>query len=176
MTKNLDLNQFLDKVKAAEKGQKLDLSSGEDLSIGIMNLISIEEHLFFSAGKTGQTKYYDLINEIRAMRVSLLKEIIKDYGGEEWCISKHLLAASMRLMEVGTKAQKKGDNAKAYDYFQKSYELYNLFWGINLGLVKNKDAKTIEMPQNEIPLPQPKPGIFASINSVVGKVLDCCRE
>ncbi|MCL4384621.1 hypothetical protein M1116_04150 [Patescibacteria group bacterium] len=175
MDKKLDLQQFMDKVKAAESGQKLDLSSGEDLSIGIMNLISIEEHLFFSGGKTGKTKYYDLINEVRAMRVALLKEIIKDYGGEEWCISKHLLAASMRLMEVGTKAQKKGDTAKAYDYFQKSFHLYNLFWGLNLGLVKNKDPKTIELPKNEIPLKTSK-GLFSSVSSAVGKMLDCCRE
>ena len=31
------------------------------------------------------------------MRKLLLKEIIKDYEGENWCISKHLLAAAMRL-------------------------------------------------------------------------------
>ena len=166
----------MDKVKATEKGQKLDLSSGEDLSIGIMNLISIEEHLFFSAGKTGQTKYYDLINEVRRMRVDLLKELIPDYGGEEWCISKHLLAASMRLMEVGTKSQTKGDNAKAYDYFAKSYHLYNLFWGINLGLVKNKEMKEIDQPKNEIPIKSEKTGPLASISGVVGKILDCCRE
>lgn len=179
MDKKIDLQQFLTKVKAAEKGQKLDLSSGEDLSIGIMNLISIEEHLFFSAGKTGDTKYYDLINEVRRMRVDLLKEIIKDYGGEEWCISKHLLAASMRLMEVGTKAQTKGDNSKAYDYFAKAYHLYNLFWGINLGLVKNKELKKVDTYQElpkETPIVKPKSGLLASVSGVVGKILDCCRE
>ena len=176
MNKKIDINQLMEKVKAVEKGQKLDLSSGEDLSIGIMNLISIEEHLFFSAGKTGQTKYYDLINEVRRMRVELLKELIPNYGGEEWCISKHLLAASMRLMEVGTKSQTKGDTAKAYEYFKKSYDLYNLFWGINLGLVAAKDTKMVEPPKNEAPLPQSKSGLFASVSGVVGKILDCCRE
>ena len=76
MTDDADVRQFMDKVKKMEKGEKLDLSSGEDLSIGIMNLISIEEHLFFSGNKTGEVKYFELLDEVRKMRVSLLKEII----------------------------------------------------------------------------------------------------
>lgn len=83
------------------------MSANEDLSIAIMNLISIEEHLFFTAEKTNKPQYLTLLNEVRSMRGDLLKRIIKDYEGEVWCISKHLLAASMRLMEVGTKEEKK---------------------------------------------------------------------
>jgi len=179
MKQGLDLQQFLTKIKAAEKGHHLDLTSGEDLSIGIMNLISIEEHLFFSGGKTGDSKYYDLINEVRQMRVSLLKEIIKDYGGEVWCISKHLLAASMRLMEVGTKAQTKGDQKKANDYFQKSYHLYTLFWGLNLGLIKEGDLKSTSAPASlpkETPLNYKKSDLMSRVSGVIGKILDCCRE
>ena len=37
-----DIERFMNKVKAMEKGEKLDLSSDEDLSIAIMNLISME--------------------------------------------------------------------------------------------------------------------------------------
>ena len=85
------IKEFMQKVKEMEKGQKLDLSSGEDLSIGVMNLISIEEHLFFSGGKTGQTKYFDLLNEVRKMRVELMKSMIKEYEGEVWCISNIVL-------------------------------------------------------------------------------------
>lgn len=81
-----DIKKFMDKVKQAEAGHQLDLSSDEDLSIAIMNLISIEEHLFFTGNKTGKTKYFDLLNEAREMRKTLLKEIIKDYEGEVWCL------------------------------------------------------------------------------------------
>lgn len=81
-----DINEFLDKVKKMEKGEKLDLSSDEDLSIGIMNLISIEEHFFFTYNKTKNKKYLDLLNEVREMRKDLLKRIIKDYEGEVWCL------------------------------------------------------------------------------------------
>ena len=45
----------------------------------------------------------------------VLKKIIKDYEGEVWCISKHLLAASMRLMEVGTKQLGQNKKEEAED-------------------------------------------------------------
>src|SRR4030065_597451 len=106
-----------------------------------MNLISIEEHLFFTFNKTADSKYLDLLDEVRKMRTELLKEIIKDYEGEVWCISKHLLAASMRVLEVGTKELKKGNKDKAWGLFEKSYKLYSLFWGINLGVVKMDSVK-----------------------------------
>src|SRR3989304_3747293 len=109
MADRVKIQNLLDKVEKVTKQKELDLSAGEDLSIGIMNLISIEEHLFFTSQKTKDKKYLDLLNEVRVMRTELLREIIKDYEGEVWCISKHLLAASMRVMEVGTKELKKGN-------------------------------------------------------------------
>src|SRR3990172_10173635 len=110
---------ILDKISSFNL-KKMDLSSGEDLSIGIMNLISIEEHLFFTSQKTKNKKYLETLNEVRKMRTSLLKEIITDYEGEVWCISKHLLSASMRLMEVGTKALGQGKKEEAKDFFRKA--------------------------------------------------------
>ena len=179
MLTNTDIQQFMDKIKKAEAGHQLDLSSDEDLSIAIMNLISIEEHLFFTGNKTGKTKYFDLLNEVREMRKELLKMIIKDYEGEVWCTSKHLLAASMRLFEVGTKAQTKGDKAKAHDLFKKSYDLYNLFWGINLGMVKDlKTSKidTKELNKTDLPIAHTDASFLGKISSTIGKIVDCCRE
>ncbi|MEK7078933.1 MAG: hypothetical protein AAB929_02585 [Patescibacteria group bacterium] len=181
MADDADVRQFMEKVKKMEKGEKLDLSSGEDLSIGIMNLISIEEHLFFSGNKTGDIKYFDLLDEVRKMRVSLLKEIIKVYNGEVWCISKHLLAASMRIMEVGTKALKNGEKDKAHDYFKKSYDLYNLFWGLNLGVVTTSKLTKDKAFTNKIETPleykdEKGSSFLGKMSSMIGKVLDCCRE
>ena len=99
MENNLDdtkIDEFIKKVNSSKDNQ-LDLSSDEDLSIAIMNLISIEEHFFFTANKTGKPEYFDLLQEARKMRGELLKKIVKDPEGEIWCISKHLLATSMRL-------------------------------------------------------------------------------
>ena len=180
--KKQDINEFLEKVKKLEKGEKLDLSSDEDLSIGIMNLISMEEHFFFTYNKTKDEKYLDLLNEVREMRKDLLKRIIKDYEGEVWCISKHLLAASMRFMEVGTKVLTKGEKKDAGDLFQKSYQLYSLFWGLNLGVVGVKDIKQGETKAVEFINDEEKPkmkgsaGIFEKLGQLVQKAIDCCRE
>lgn len=159
---------LLEKVEKITVQKELDLSAGEDLSIGIMNLISIEEHLFFTAQKTGKSDYLTLLNEIRLMRTELLKEIIKDYEGEVWCISKHLLAASMRIMEVGTKELKKGNHKKARDLFKKSYKLYNLFWGINLGVIEMTQTKTSNKKESA--------SVLGKLSTLVQKAVDCCKE
>lgn len=176
MIKTQDLTRFMDKVKASEKGHQLDLSSGEDLSIAVMNLISLEEHMFFNGNKTGKTRYFDLLNQIREMRKELMKQLVKDPEGEVWCTSKHLLAASMRLFEVGTKAQTKGDSKAATDLFKKSYDLYNLFWGLNLGIVKPGKLQDIKSDSKDNPIAYKKADFMGKVSNIIGKVLDCCRE
>lgn len=179
MNKIKDYKSLLEKVEQATKQKDLDLSSGEDLSIAIMNLISIEEHLFFTSQKTGKPEYLDLLNEVRLMRTDLLKKIIKDYEGEVWCISKHLLAAAMRVMEVGTKELKKGNKKEAWELFSKSYKLYSLFWGINLKIVSLQDVKRND---TEVALLTEKSekkssvSIFDKLGAVVQKAIDCCKE
>lgn len=167
--------ELVDKVDQMKKQDKMDLSSDQDLSIAIMNLISIEEHFFFTANKTGKPEYYDLLQEIRAMRGDLLRKIIKEYEGEVWCISKHLLAASMRLMEVGTKQHKMGNKAEAEDLFKKSFDLYSLFWGINMKLVTTDDVKKIDdeaVNRHD----EEKTGFMGKLGALVKKAVNCCIE
>ena len=135
MVTESDVNELVDKVEKVTKRRELDLSSDADLSIGIMNLINLEEHLFFTAEETGKDEYFDLLQEVRQMRVELLKKIIKEYEGEVWCISKHLLTAAMRLMETGTKQLDAGNREEAKSLFAKSYRLYLLFWEVNSGTI-----------------------------------------
>ena len=169
--KNTDLKSLMDKVKSIEKGHKLDLSLGEDLSVAIMNLIGIEEHMFFTSQKLGSTKYIDILDQAREMRKELMKKIVKENEGEIWCTSKHLLSASMRLMEVGTKCLTKGDKKEANDYFKKAYNLYNLFWGLNLGMLES-DPKKVKFEDKPIA----KKDLLGTISRTIGKILDCCRE
>lgn len=170
----------MSKVKSAESGHEMDLASGEDLSMAVMNLIAIEEHMFFNANKTGKVKYFELLSEAREMRKSLMKILIPKYEGEVWCTSKHLLAASMRVMEVGTKYQTKGDTKTAYDLFKKSYDLYNLFWAINLGMTDDVGVSLAEtqknQPKNENPVAFKKSDMLGKLSGAIGKILDCCRE
>ncbi len=199
--KEQSIKEYVEKIDATKKVNPKDLSSDQDLTIAIMNLISIEEHLMFSGAKTGKSSYYDLIEQIRETRKQLMQKVIPEYEGEVWCISKHLLSASMRLMEVGTKQQSLGHKEEAYKLFNQSYELYCLFWGLNMKLldmeevkwieesyedVKKlaeglsehttaaKDAKNVSAPSVETA--NENGSAFSKIKSFVRKAVDCCIE
>lgn len=169
------LNEFIEKVDEMKKKDKMDLSSDQDLSIAIMNLVSIEEHFFFTGAKLGKPEYYDLIKEVREMRKELLQKIIKEYEGEVWCISKHLLAASMRVMEVGTKQLGMGNDKEAYSLFDKAYKLYSLFWGLNMKIINTDDLRKIDdnaLNKND----EEKDGFMGKLGGLVKKVINCCIE
>lgn len=156
----------------------MDLSSKEDLAVAVMNLIGIEEHLFFTYNKTGKEKYLELLNEARELRKKYLAQIVKNPEGEIWCISKHLLSSSMRLMEVGTKKLNEGKKQEAKDLFEKGYELWNIFWGLNLNLIDVEDVKAADDDKDpEINLDKgEKVSVFAKLGKTIQKILDCCKE
>ena len=158
------VKEFVERIDSTKKVNPKDLSSDQDLTIAIMNLISIEEHLVFSGAKTGKTAFYDLIEEVRETRKNLMQKIIPSYEGEVWCISKHLLATSMRLLEVGTKQQSLGNTEQAYDLFNKSYDMYCLFWGLNMNMLKVEDLKWVETSIEDVKK------ITAKINENTAKV------
>lgn len=201
MKKIPTLNQFVEAVDNTKKKNPKDLSSDQDLTIALMNLISIEEHLMFSGAKTGKTSFYDMISDIRELRKNLMLQVIPAYEGEVWCISKHLLATSMRLMEVGTKQQSMGNKEKAYDLFSRAYDLYCLFWGLNMNLIDTKDTswkkdtpqavlkqadqlttllteknQSLELPKKEEEQPQTETSTFSKLKAFVRKAVDCCIE
>lgn len=171
MLKKLKFDEFTKKIELLKKDHKLDLSSGEDLSIAVMNLVSLEEHFFFTGAKTGKDNYYDLLIQVREIRKSVLKQLIKNAEGEVWCISKHLLAASMRLMEVGTKYQSQKKIKEAQGMFKKAYDLYSLFWGINLKVVDINHIHD-QTQKNEVS----KDNVDKRLNKLVEDLIDCCEE
>ena len=196
MSNNEDYKKLLEKVDKVVNEKKLDVNVEEDLCVGIMNLIGIEEHLFFTAEKTGKKDlYYPILNEVRKMRVELLKKIIKDYEGEIWCTSKHLLAASMRMTEVGTKYLKEGNDKEAKEFFERGYNLYNLFWALNMkmvdmktmkekGLISNEEIAKIKDEESgkskailsESNLEKKDKTFFSKMGDMVKKAIDCCKE
>jgi hypothetical protein len=169
------INDLIQKVDEMKKADKMDLSSDQDLSIAIMNLVSIEEHFFFNGAKTGKPKYYDLLQEVRKMRGDLLRKIVKNPEGEQWCISKHLLAASMRLMEVGTKQHGMGNKVDAKELFEKSFDCYSLFWGLNMNLVNTDDIKKIDEQAVNVHDTEKK-GFMGKLGELVKKAVNCCLE
>lgn len=171
-----EIKALLAKVEETKKG-KLDLSASEDLSVAIMNLISIEEHFFFSGAKTQNPKYFDLLNQTRQIRKELLAKLVKDVepGSETWCISKHLLAASMRLIEVGTKYYQEGKKGEAEDLFSKAYQLWSLFFALNLKLVDVGQIKKIDENQLNVH-DKEKKGLLDKLGGLIKKIIDCCIE
>jgi hypothetical protein len=188
MKKAENVKEFVERIDNAKKKNPKDLSSDQDLTIAIMNLISIEEHLIFSGAKTGKNSFYDMVQDVREMRKNLMLKIIPSYEGEVWCISKHLLATSMRLMEVGTKQQSLGNKELAYDLFNQAYDLYCLFWGLNMKMLDVSDVKWVEdnledikkisvkLEENKAPVKKQEGGAFAKMKAFVRKAVDCCIE
>ncbi|MBR9707255.1 MAG: hypothetical protein GOV15_02360, partial [Candidatus Diapherotrites archaeon] len=185
-----DVKKWLSQVERVKAGD-FDLSHDEDLSIALMNLISLEEHFYFTAMKTDDMSYLDLLESVRSIRKELLKEIVVDPKGEEWCISKHLLATSMRLMEVGTKELSKKKVERANSFFKKAFDLYSLFFAINLKLITpKKAAKSINIDLNETTVKNSSEkvtavveasavtasgdGLLSKFSELVKKAVDCC--
>lgn len=158
-------NELTEKIAAARAGAGVDLSRDEDLSIAVMNLISLEEHFFFTGEKTGKGEYFDMLREVREARKALLRKMVSVHEGETWCISKHLLATTMRLVEVGTKLQADGKKDEAKEVFDYAYRLYSLFWGLRLKLVSLPDVKAMGAEE--------KPW---TLKDIVSRLVNCCEE
>ena len=168
-------DELLERMQKLKVSKDFDLSMEEDLSIGIMNLVSLEEHFFFTGSKTGKDEYFDLLDETRQIRKELLARLVSRHEGETWCITKHLLAATMRLIEVGTKFQSQGKTADAKELFNKAYRVYSLFWAVRLKLIKLSDVKKIHDEALDVHDAKQK-GRPWTYEDIVNKLVDCCKE
>ena len=163
--KTIDMEALMKKVDEMRKSGTVDLSRDEDLSLAVMNLIGLEEHFFFTGEKTGDIHYFDMLSEVREMRKILLGKLMDKNEGETWCISKHLLSASMRLMEVGTKLQGNGKKEEAKEFFDRAYRVYSMFWALRLKLIDMSGLKAVAGEE--------KPW---SIDDITSKLVNCCDE
>ena len=165
----MNSKNFIKKIDEVKRANKLDLSVGEDLSIGLMNLVSLEEHFLFSYMKTEEARYLEFLEGVREVRKRLLAKIVKrkdkDYS-ETWCISKHLLAIAMRLSEVGTKYLHDGKKKDAKEMFADSFNMYSMFWAVNGFLGSGKG----------VGISKPMKSKLSKLSEKLKGLLDCCRE
>lgn len=163
MNKEIDYKEVLKKIaEMKEKGRDFDLSTEEDLAVAIMNLISLEEHFFFTGSKTNKPEYFDLLNEVRSIRTKLLSRMIDKTEGETWCISKHLLSTAMRLFEVGTKLQSSDKKDEAKETFLEAYKMFNMFFALRLKIVHTCNVTDEDKPM--------------TMNDIMNKLVNCCDE
>lgn len=160
-----NFDELLHKVEKMKQSGKVDLSTEEDLSLAIMNLVSLEEHFFFTGMKTKKRDYFDLLNEVRGVRKELLAKMMVQNEGETWCIAKHLLATTMRLIEVGTKLYADGKTVESGEMYARGYKMYSTFWALRLKLIDTSGFKKIAA--------EDKPWTYQNI---VEKLVDCCDE
>ncbi len=127
------INKKIEQADSVKKVNPLDLSSDQDLTIGLMNLIAIEDMV------APDSELYRTISDIR---MRLMSRIVSTES-PQFDLSLQLLSQSIRLME-SAKNQDKRDMYGAYD---AAYSVYSLFWGLNTGLF---DAETIKKLQQDI--------------------------
>ncbi|MEK7572537.1 MAG: hypothetical protein AAB493_01635 [Patescibacteria group bacterium] len=163
MKKIITMNEFMKKIDSLKEKAGVDLSTTEDLSLAVMNLISLEEHFFFTGVKTKKDEYFNTSLEIREMRKSLLAELMPNNEGETWCISKHLLSGTMRLIEVGNKLFSEDKRGKAKEMFEKAYHIYSIFWALKLKLITGE--KIQQNAKNS-----------GRLEDLVSKLANCCDE
>jgi len=161
--KIITMDEFMKKINSLKEKTGVDLSITEDLSVAVMNLISLEEHFFFTAVKTKKDEYFDTSLEIREMRKKLLAELMPNNEGETWCISKHLLSGTMRIIEVGNKLNSEGKKEKAKEMFEKAYQVYSIFWALKLKLISGE--KVQQTAKNS-----------SQLEDLVTKLANCCDE
>lgn len=113
MKKNL--KHMVEYTDASKKVNPLDLSSDQDLTIALMNLVAIEE--IAPNGQIGQ-----IIGE---MREHLMERMTQDT--ETMVRGRDLLAQAVRAMEDAARAQQDGNNVTAYKLYDASYEAYVLY-------------------------------------------------
>lgn len=168
MEKNTNnVRDFLARVENIKTSGGVDLSAAEDLSLAVMNLIALEEHLFFTGAKTKDDSYYDVSSEVRSMRTRLMKDLVDRHEGETWCATKHLLSAAMRLIETGNRYRAEKQPEKANGYYEDAYRVYGIFWALKTKLIS---AHALGASAREA-------GAKGwSLETLVGKLADCCDE
>lgn len=122
------LRQQIEKADNAKKTNVLDLSSDQDLTIGLMNLLFIEDYISNPESNLSQM--------IAGVREKLMNRIVKK-SDKNRQILETLLLESMQLIDAGDKQS----GVSAYQKYDDAYEKYSLFWGINMGLIDKKDIK-----------------------------------
>lgn len=120
MKKNL--KHMVECTDASKKVNPLDLSSDQDLTIALMNLIAIEE--IAPNGQIGQ-----MVGE---MREHLMGRMTQDT--EIMVRGYELLAQAVHAMEDAARAQQDGDNVTAYKLYDASYEAYVLYLACVYGI------------------------------------------
>ena len=113
--------------------EKKDVGIISDMLQALMNTASIEHHAIMSYFKSKDKKFLELRDIARNVRRRWLDRIVKEESAEDsenWCISKHILLASMAYLEIGDRYY----SMKKLKEAQEAYEDGRILMGLLLTL------------------------------------------
>lgn len=131
------LRKHIEMADMAKKSNRLDLSSDQDLTVGLMNLLSIEEYIKLHT----TNDYAGLLDMVVGIRMRLMERIVNSSDKNKDTMER-LLTESMSCIDDGVHLLSSGDNDTAYALFDDAYAKYSLFWGLNMGLIDKKDIES----------------------------------
>lgn len=116
------LQKKIEAADAQKKVNPLDLSSDQDLTIALMNLIAIEDAY-------PNSQIADMVNQVR---VELMQPIVDKavVEGDVREVLEKLLAGVNAQIQIGDTAMDNGNMPAAYKAYDDAYEAYALFWGL----------------------------------------------
>ena len=122
MRKKTTLVKQIEYADEQKKVNPLDLSSDQDLTVALINLIAIEDFVPDS----------QIAQMIHQIRVKLMQPIVDKavIDGDVWQVLEKILSSVGALIHIGNQALQRGDKAAAYRAYDDAYEAYAMFWGL----------------------------------------------
>jgi hypothetical protein len=165
------------------QGMSGDIDFDEDLSFAVMNLIAAEEHLVFTAARLGEddprTKtVFETLRHVRDVRRWGLYSLVENPPSEIWCASKHLLAASMRFIEVANRKSGQGKLDEASFAAENAFSLWSLFWGLATNApvqMPEERLKAVRTTMDEDTKGR-SDSFLTRVKDSVKRLVDCCIE
>lgn len=116
----------VEQIEMSKKANPLDLSSDQDLTIALMNLVAIEESA--AGSQVGQ-----MASDIRK---KLMQPMIAkaEHNGKTSDAIYELLVQAVNHMQDAMRAQAAGQNKVAYELFNQSYESYVMYLATIYGI------------------------------------------
>lgn len=122
--------------------------------------------------------------------VNAIRDFVKH---EPPYVPKVIGHAHFPLEKVGTKQQSLKHLEEAYKLFNQAYDLYCLFWGLNMNMIDVSDVKWIENKSTDVAAVSEHldsaektaersaesdvpAGTFGKMKTFVRKAVDCCIE
>lgn len=117
-----NVKNLVEVADAKRKVNPLDLSSDQDLTIALINLVAIED----------MTPSGEVAQMVRGIREKLMSRMVSD-DDRRSCAREFLSNAALKMKE-GDDAQKSGDDKLAREMYDAAYDAYVMYLATIYGM------------------------------------------